>query len=188
MTQEVLETKDNLLKEECQKKIETIKEQIISFTNDYNDKKAAWEKMRKFFEDNKSLEVQIQEWESQAKEFEAKSAFDKVSELRYGKISEAQKTIKFNLEESMQLQKVSGITIKNTVEIEDIAQIVSEKTGIPLTRMVSEESQKLANLESYLSTKVIGQEEAITEISNAIRRARIGYKDPKKPIGSFLFL
>lgn len=78
--------------------------------------------------------------------------------------------------------------IKDTVEKEDIAQVISEKTGIPLTKMMEEESQRLAKLEEYLGTKVIGQKEAIVAISNAIRRARVGLKDPKKPIGSFMFL
>lgn len=77
---------------------------------------------------------------------------------------------------------------KHTVEADDIAEIISEQTGIPLTKLQSEENEKLLNLEKELATRVIGQDEAVSALSDAIRRARIGLKDPKKPMGSFLFL
>jgi len=188
IAQELFTTKDRLTEKELSEKLTTIKKQLEECNISYVAKKSDRETIKKLFEENKSLELQIQDLEKQAKAYELKSDLAKVSEIRYWKIAETQKRIAANKEQIGTLQAQSWIVIKDTVEREDIAQIISEKTGIPLTKMIEGESEKLAHLENYLSAKVIGQEEAIIAISNAIRRARTSLKDPKKPIWSFIFL
>ncbi|MFZ2912121.1 MAG: AAA family ATPase [Candidatus Absconditicoccaceae bacterium] len=187
ITQELSETKDKLTKSELNKRLQTIKEEIDKLQSSYNTSKVIRDQMKKLSEENKVFELQVVELQKQSKNIEIKSESEQASKLNL-EISEIQKNIQSNKESISVLQLESGIIIKNTVEVDDIAKVISEKTGIPLAKMLTEESEKLANLESYLSTKVIGQSEAIAALSDAIRRARVGLKDPKKPIGSFIFL
>jgi len=188
ITQELSDTKDTFTISESQKKLQNIDQEITKLQSSYDTSKAIREKIKKLFEENKTLYLQVQELDNKAKDFEKKSELEQVSKIKYWDIVEIQNKIKSNKDEISLLQSQSWIIIKDTVEREDIAKVISEKTWIPLTKMVEEESQKLAKLEEYLSTKVIGQDEAIIAISNAIRRARIWLKDPKKPIWSFIFL
>jgi ATP-dependent Clp protease ATP-binding subunit ClpB len=165
---------DPLFIASTKERITKIDEQILILQKQYNTGEIARFAIKDIFEENKKLNKQILELSQQADKDE--------------QVDELQKTLENNLSEFHRLQQESKIHIKDTVEREDIAQVVAEKTGIPLTKMIDEESQKLTHLEKHLSSKVIGQDEAIAEISNAIRRARVWLKDPKKPIGSFIFL
>ena len=126
--------------------------------------------------------------EKQAKDFELKSDLEKASEIRYWKILELQKKLESNNLNTFDLQKKSGIIIKNTVEKEDIALVISQATWIPLAKLQQKESSKLINLQEHLSNKIIWQDQAVKAISDAILRARAWLKDPNKPTGSFLFL
>ena len=124
--------------------------------------------------------------------FEAESAnrigdLGKVAEIEYGKIPEADKTIKSLKNKLSKLQKESAM-VNEEVDAEEIAEIVSRWTGIPVSRMLQSEKQKLLNLETELHMRVVGQDEAITAVADAIRRSRAGLQNPKRPIGSFIFL
>ena len=112
---------------------------------------------------------------------------EKVAELRYGKIKDAQSRLE-SLQEELAEQQASGTLIKEEVTDEDIAEVVAKWTGIPVTKMLQSEREKLLKLEDVLHQRVVGQDEAIGAVSDAIRRSRAGLHDPKKPIGSFLFL
>ncbi len=188
ITQEIFDTQDKFNKQELEKRIISIDEELTKLQSSYDSKKSDREKIKSIFEENKKLELQVTELEKTAKDFELQSQLDKATKIRYGDILEVQNKIKSNKEQISTLQAQSLIIIKDTVEREDIAKVISEKTWIPLTKMIDEESKKLANLEQYLSAKVVGQDEAIIAISNAIRRSRVGLKDPKKPIWSFIFV
>ena len=113
--------------------------------------------------------------------------YGKVAEIRYGRIPEAEKTIKKLKQKLSEAQKESAM-VNEEVDAEEIAEVVSRWTGIPVSRMLQSEKQKLLNIETQLHMRVVGQEEAITAVSDAIRRNRAGLQDPKRPIGSFIFL
>lgn len=110
-----------------------------------------------------------------------------MAEIRYGKIQEAEKEIAA-FQEEYRLASASGSMIKEEVDAQDVAEVVSRWTGIPVTRMLASEREKLLHMEDELHKRVIGQEQAIAAISDAVRRSRAGLNDPRKPIGSFIFL
>jgi len=129
----------------------------------------------------------IEDFKVEAERAERNGDYGKVAELRYGKIKEAQSRLE-HLQGELADQQASGTLIKEEVTSEDIAEVVAKWTGIPVNKMLQSEREKLLSLESVLHKRVIGQDEAIEAVSDAIRRSRAGLQDPKKPIGSFLFL
>ena len=129
----------------------------------------------------------IEEYKLEAERAERNGEYGKVAEIRYGKIKEAQEKLE-SLQKELQEQQSSGTLIKEEVTNEDIAEVVAKWTGIPVTKMLQSEREKLLQLEDVLHKRVVGQEEAIQAVSDAIRRSRAGLQDAKKPIGSFLFL
>ena len=135
--------------------------------------------------EGKELKSQIEEVKRQIEEAERTYDLDKLAILKHGKFPELQKS----LEEEKQRKKISENTLlKEEVTEEEIAEIVSRWTGIPVTKLVENEKDKLLNLEGILHKRVIGQDEAVNAVSDAVLRARSGLKDPRKPIGSFIFL
>ncbi|MFA5405090.1 MAG: AAA family ATPase, partial [Ignavibacteria bacterium] len=129
----------------------------------------------------------IEDLKTQAEKYEREGNLAKVAELRYGKIPELEKTIKVKTEELAKVQKNKKM-LKEEVDSEDIAEIVSKWTGIPVNRMLESEREKLLHMESNLAKRIVGQEDAVSAVSNAIRRSRAGLQDENKPIGSFIFL
>ncbi len=123
----------------------------------------------------------------EAQQAERQGDYGKVAEIRYGKIQEAEKEIAA-FQEEYRLASASGSMIKEEVDAQDVAEVVSRWTGIPVTRMLASEREKLLHMEDELHRRVIGQEQAIAAISDAVRRSRAGLNDPRKPIGSFIFL
>lgn len=113
--------------------------------------------------------------------------YGKVAEIRYGKIKQKEEEIR-EVQEKLKTMQGASAMIKEEVDSEDIADVVSRWTGIPVSKMMQSEKEKLLHLESELHTRVIGQEEAISAIADAVRRSRAGLQDPKRPIGSFIFL
>ena len=132
------------------------------------------------------IKTEIEAFKLEAERAEREGDYGKVAELRYGKIKEAQEALEAKQEE-LAAQQGSSL-IKEEVTHEDIAEVVAKWTGIPVTKMLQSEREKLLLLEQELHKRVVGQEEAITAVSDAIRRSRAGLQDAKKPIGSFLFL
>lgn len=159
---------------------------------DLNDKrvalKAKWQSEKEAIEGVQNVKLQIEELKLQAAHYEKQGDFGKVAEIRYGKIQETEAKLK-ELEAKLTEAKESGSQlVKEEVDSEDIADIISAWTGIPVSRMLQSEKEKLLLLEDELHKRVVGQHQAIEAISDAVRRSRAGLQDAKKPIGSFIFL
>lgn len=131
--------------------------------------------------------VEIENLKFEADKAEREGDYGKVAEIRYGKLQELNREIE---ETQKQLHEMQGdkAMIKEEVDAEDIADVVSRWTGIPVSKMLQSEKDKLLHLEEELHKRVIGQDEAIEAVSDAVRRSRAGLQDPKRPIGSFIFL
>jgi len=148
---------------------------------------AQWEGEKGVVDAIQKTKQDIEDFKVEAERAERNGDYGKVAELRYGKIKEAQSRLE-HLQGELADQQASGTLIKEEVTSEDIAEVVAKWTGIPVNKMLQSEREKLLSLESVLHKRVIGQDEAIEAVSDAIRRSRAGLQDPKKPIGSFLFL
>ena len=148
---------------------------------------AQWEGEKDVVDSIQKTKQDIEDYKLEAERAERNGDYGKVAELRYGKIKEAQAKLE-KLQQELALQQESGTLIKEEVTAEDIAEVVAKWTGIPVNKMLQSEREKLLKLEAVLHKRVVGQEEAIQAVSDAIRRSRAGLQDPKKPIGSFLFL
>lgn len=148
---------------------------------------AQWEQEKSVVDAIQKTKQEIEDYKQDAEKAERSGDYGKVAELRYGKIKDAQAKLE-SLQQELSEQQASGTLIKEEVTADDIAEVVAKWTGIPVTKMLQSEREKLLNLEDVLHRRVIGQDEAIEAVSDAIRRSRAGLHDPKKPIGSFLFL
>ncbi|MGB5188843.1 ATP-dependent chaperone ClpB [Robiginitalea sp.] len=148
---------------------------------------AQWEQEKGVVDAIQKIKQDIEDYKQEAERAERNGDYGKVAELRYGKIKDAQSRLE-SLQEELAKQQASGTLIKEEVTADDIAEVVAKWTGIPVTKMLQSEREKLLKLEDVLHKRVIGQDEAIEAVSDAIRRSRAGLHDPKKPIGSFLFL
>ncbi len=170
------------------------KERIATLDNDIKELKAKSQTMRAKWEGERDLirkiqseKERIEKLKIEAQQAERTGDYGKVAEIRYGSIVEAENKIA-KFKEELQEQTSGGSMIKEEVDAEDIAEVVSRWTGIPVKRMLASEREKLLNMESALHARVVGQEQAIEVVSDAVRRARAGLSDARKPIGSFIFL
>ncbi len=168
-------------------KVKKLAEEIANLQEDRNELKAKWQSEKVVVEGIQSTKKEIENLKYQADQFERNGDFAKVAEIRYGKIKEAEKRLDEFKAKLAEAQNHSPM-VKEEVTADDIADVVARWTGIPVTRMLQSEREKLLHLEEELHKRVVGQEEAISAISDAIRRSRAGLSDPKKPIGSFIFL
>ena len=174
--------------EKSKKRLQEIEKQLQELKEQFNTLKAEWEEWRKFILQEKEIKEKIAKLNHEAEIAEKQADFNKVAEIRYAQIPQLQKQLQ-QIETKIQEAKKSWkIVIKDVVEPEDIATIVSKWTWIPVSKLVESEREKLANLEKYLKANVVWQDHAISAVANAIRRARAWLKDPSRPIGSFLFL
>ncbi len=164
-------------------RIQQIEKELAELKERYRSKKAEWEAQKAQWEKIKNLKQQIKSLEHEAQIAEKQTDYNKVAQIRYGDIPQLQK----ELSELEHLESESHFH-KDTVDAEDIAAIIAKRTGIPVSKLVASEMEKLADLESFLRKRVVGQDQALHLVANAIRRARAGLKDPNRPIGSFLFL
>jgi ATP-dependent Clp protease ATP-binding subunit ClpB len=181
--QAVKKENDNSSKE----KLARMEEEIAKLKNESAVMKVQWEKEKEAISKIRALKASIEDMKIEEKRCERNGDLTAVAEIRYGKIPQAQKKLD---EENKILVKLQEGTkfLKEEVDEEDIAEVVSKWTGIPVSRMMEGEMQKLLRLEEKLHERVVGQDEAISAIANAVRRSRSGLSDPNKPIGSFLFL
>ena len=186
-----LEIEREALKKEIDPSSQERLERIAAELKDIRDKeeglKSRWEQEKAFIQRIRSLKERIEGAKVQEQMAERQGELGKVAELRYGLISSLQKEIEGEKGGLEKLQK-DGAMLKEEVDEEDIAQIVSKWTGIPVSKMLEGETQKLLTMEDKLRERVVGQYEAINAVSDAIRRARSGLQDPNRPIGSFIFL
>ena len=168
-------------------KMEAIKENLANLNDERNGLKASWQAEKDLVDKIQQKKRELEELKVVAEQAERDGDFGKVAEIRYGKVQDIQADIESN---KAQLEELQGDNpmINEEVGAEDIADVISKWTGIPVSRMLQTEREKLLSLETELHNRVVGQEEAIIAISDAIRRSRAGLQDEKRPIGSFIFL
>jgi len=168
-------------------KVQDLSVEISSLQSERNELRAKWRSEKEIVEALQKTKSEIENLKLEAEQAERSGDYGKVAEIRYGKIKDAEEKIK-DLKNGLIKQQSENPMIKEEVDSEDIAGVVSRWTGIPVTRMLQSEKDKLLNLEDELHKRVVGQDDAIAAVSDAIRRSRAGLGDPKKPIGSFIFL
>ena len=168
-------------------KEEMLTKQIENLREDENVLKARWQSEKELINRIQQNKIDIEDAKFQAEKAEREGDYGKVAELRYGKIKEKEAEIE-QLKNQLHETQGGSAMIKEEVDAEDIADVVSRWTGIPVSRMLQSEREKLLHLEEELHKRVVGQEEAITAVADAVRRNRAGLSDPKRPIGSFIFL
>ena len=183
-----LEIEIEAIKRENDKvKLKSLNIDLANLKEERNEIFAKWESEKSVVDNIQKTKHNIEEFKLEAERAERNGDYGKVAELRYGKIKEAQENLDI-LQEELQKQQLGETLIKEEVTNEDIAEVVAKWTGIPVTKMLQSEREKLLKLEDVLHKRVVGQEEAIQAVSDAIRRSRAGLQDAKRPIGSFLFL
>lgn len=168
-------------------KEEMLTRQIENLREEESVLKARWQSEKELINRIQQNKIDIEDAKFQAEKAEREGDYGKVAELRYGKIKEKEAEIE-ELKNRLHETQGDSAMIKEEVDAEDIAGVVSRWTGIPVTRMLQSEREKLLHLEEELHKRVVGQEEAITAVADAVRRNRAGLNDPKRPIGSFIFL
>ncbi len=178
--------REAIKREKNKKRLNDLNKDIADYQQTLTEFKAKWQSEKNIIEKIQSNKQAIESYKIEAEQAERQGDYGKVAELRYGKIKEAENNIENFKAELKNLQSNTAL-IKEEVDYEDIAEIVSTWTGIPVNRMLQSEKEKLLDLEGSLHKRVIGQNEAIEAIANAVRRSRAGMQDPKKPIGSFVF-
>ncbi|MEL4308694.1 ATP-dependent chaperone ClpB [Joostella sp. CR20] len=169
-------------------KLKSLNADLANLKEERNEIYAKWKSEKDIVDNIQSTKEAIEQFKVEAERAEREGDYGKVAEIRYGKIKEAQEKLEV-LQQQLQEQQASGSTlIKEEVTNDDIAEVVAKWTGIPVTKMLQSEREKLLKLEDELHRRVVGQEEAIQSVSDAIRRSRAGLQDENRPIGSFLFL
>ncbi len=186
-----LEVEREALKKETdlasKERMERIASELREIRGKEDGLKARWEQEKASIQRIRSLKERIEAAKLQEQMAERQGELGKVAELRYGVVASLQKELEAEKSGLQQIQK-DGAMLKEEVDEEDVAQVVSKWTGIPVSKMLEGETQKLLTMEDKLRERVVGQYEAITAVSDAIRRARSGLQDPNRPIGSFIFL
>jgi len=179
--------REAIKREKDQGKLKSLNEEIENLTEERNGLNAKWRSEKDLVEQIQSRKNEIENLKFEAESAERNGDFGKVAEIRYGRIPDLEKNIVVLKENLTVLQKDSAM-VNEEVDAEEIAEVVSRWTGIPVSRMLLSEKQKLLTLETELHKRVVGQDEAIGAVSDAIRRSRAGLQDTKRPIGSFIFL
>jgi ATP-dependent Clp protease ATP-binding subunit ClpB len=170
-----------------QDRLEEIKRELSELKEERNRLRSHWEQEKNLIQDLRSMKEQVEQAKIEAAKYERDGEFGRVAELRYGTIAGLEKKIKETADALTEVQKEVKM-LKEEVDAEDIADVVSRWTGIPVSRMLEGEREKLLKLEERLHERVIGQDDAVTAVANAIRRSRAGLQDQNRPIGSFIFL
>jgi ATP-dependent Clp protease ATP-binding subunit ClpB len=160
---------------------------LANLKEDRNEIYAKWKSEKDVVDNIQTVKTEIEDFKYEAERAEREGDYGKVAEIRYGKIKEAQEQLAILLKQLQENQSGTSL-IKEEVTREDIAEVVAKWTGIPVVKMLQGEREKLLKLEDELHKRVVGQEEAIEAVSDAVRRSRAGLQDMKKPIGTFLFL
>jgi ATP-dependent Clp protease ATP-binding subunit ClpB len=179
--------REAIKRENDEAKLSELNKEIAELSGQRDGFKARWESERALVERINSAKDQIEDLKHQAAQFEREGDFGKVAEIRYGRIQETEKQLLAAKDELLLMQADSKM-IKEEVDVEEIAAVVSRWTGVPVTRMLEAERVKLLKLEDELHKRVIGQDEAVRAVADAVRRNRAGMGDEKRPIGSFIFL
>jgi len=179
--------REAIRREKDKEKEKTLSKDIAELTEKRNGLKAQWENEKGLVQGIRDAKEKIDKIKFEAEQAEKSGDFGRVAELRYGKLAEAEKELE-EYQEKIKASHTENSLMKEEVDSEDIAEVVAKWTGIPVSKMLQSEREKLLSLEDELSERVAGQEEAIRALSDAVRRSRAGLQDPKRPIGSFIFL
>lgn len=179
--------REAIKRENDEKKLEQLNQEIANLKEKSQALRAKWSSEKALIDKIQQAKIEIEDLKFQAERAEREGDYGKVAEIRYGKIKALEDAITNYQEELAKIQG-SNPMIKEEVDSEDIAEIVSKWTGIPVTKMLQSEKEKLLHLEEELHKRVVGQDDAIQAVADAIRRSRAGLQDPKRPIGSFIFL
>lgn len=183
-----LEIEREAIKREKDKaKLEKLNNDLKKLNEERNQMKAKWQSEKEIVNNIQECKKNIEDYKFQAEQAERSGDYGKVAELRYGKTKETEEKLEGLKKKLAEIQADSPL-IKEEVNAEDVADVVSKWTGIPVSRMLQSEREKLLKLENELHKRVVGQDEAIVALSDAIRRSRAGLHDPKRPMGSFIFL
>ncbi|MCW3788710.1 ATP-dependent chaperone ClpB [Plebeiibacterium sediminum] len=183
-----LEIEREAIKREGDKlKLEVLNAELAQLKDERSTLRAKWQEEKNIVDQIQSYKSNIEEYKFQAEKAEREGQFDKVAELRYGKIKEAEEKI-VELKGVLSQKQSENPMLKEEVDSEDVAGVISRWTGIPITKMMKSEKEKLLSLEEELHKRVVGQNDAIEAVSDAIRRSRAGLQDEKRPVGSFIFL
>ena len=166
------------------KRLETIQSEIAELQQTLDAKSVQWKKEKEQIEETKALKTKIEQQKADMERAEREYDLNKVAQIKYGTLPQLQQ----ELEEKNKAIEGENRLLREEVTSEEIAQIISQWTGIPVTKLVESEKEKMLNLDKVMKERVVGQDEAITAITNAVIRARAGLKDPNRPIGSFIFL
>jgi ATP-dependent Clp protease ATP-binding subunit ClpB len=178
--------REAIKRENDEVKLKELNTEIANLSVTRDTYKAKWNQEKELVEKVQNAKAEIENLKQQAERAEREGDYGKVAEIRYGKVQEQEQLITDltkQIEESGEKR-----LLKEEVDAEDIAESIAKATGIPVTKMLQSDKEKLLKLEDHLHERVVGQEEAITAVADAIRRSRAGLQDPKKPIGSFIFL
>ena len=179
--------REAIKREKDEPKLEQLTKEIAELKEQENSFKAKWESEKALVNKIQQNKQQIEQLKFEADKAEREGDYGKVAEIRYGKLKALNDEIA-EIQEQLHRTQGDSAMIKEEVDAEDIADVVSRWTGIPVSKMLQSEREKLLHLEDELHLRVIGQDEAISAVSDAVRRSRAGLQDPKRPIGSFIFL
>ncbi|NDW13801.1 ATP-dependent chaperone ClpB [Bacteroides sp. 214] len=179
--------REAIKREKDEAKLQQLNKEIAELKEQENSMKAKWQNEKTLVNKIQQHKSEIESLKFEAEKAEREGNYGKVAEIRYGKLQALNKEIEDTQQELAQMQENDAM-IKEEVEAEDIADVVSRWTGIPVNKMLQTEKDKLLHLEEELHKRVIGQDEAIEAVSDAVRRSRAGLQDPRRPIGSFIFL
>ncbi|MES2573551.1 MAG: ATP-dependent chaperone ClpB [Bacteroidota bacterium] len=175
-------------REKDESKLKALGMDLANLKDDRNEIFTKWKSEKDVVDNIQAVKTEIEDFKSEAERAERNGDYGKVAEIRYGKIKEAQERLDAFQKQLAEDQSGGTSLIKEEVTREDIAEVVAKWTGIPVTKMLQGEREKLLHLEEELHRRVVGQEEAIEAVSDAVRRSRAGLQDMKKPVGTFLFL
>jgi len=186
-----LEIERQALKKEKDKasteRLKKLEKELADLKNEVNEKTLKWENEKKAISRIHQIKEQIEKTKQMMKEAEREVDYTKLAELQYGEMAKLESDLKKEEEKLTELQKNEKM-LKEEVDEEDVAEVVSKWTGIPVSKMLEGEVEKLVRMEERLRLRVVGQDDAILAVSNAVRRARAGLQDPHRPIGSFIFM
>ncbi|MCC8361231.1 MULTISPECIES: ATP-dependent chaperone ClpB [Salinimicrobium] len=174
-------------RENDENKLKSLRADLANYKDERNELNAQWKNEKDVVDNIQTAKSKVEEYKLEAERAEREGNYGKVAELRYGKIKEEQERLA-ELQKQLEENQKGKTLIKEEVTNEDIAEVVAKWTGIPVTKMLQTDREKLLKLEEELHRRVVGQDEAIQAVSDAVRRSRAGLQDQKKPIGSFLFL
>ena len=179
--------REAIKREKDEPKLQQLNKEIAELKEQEKSHKAKWQSEKELVNKIQQNKQEIEQLKFEADKAEREGDYGKVAEIRYGKLQALENEIK-DIQEDLKHKQGDNAMIKEEVTAEDIADVVSRWTGIPVNKMLQSERDKLLNLEQELHLRVVGQEEAIAAVSDAVRRSRAGLQDPKRPIGSFIFL